>query len=125
MRKTAAWLLSISFAAGFVYAESSESTNALVEKIATTVKQDVQAQSHHGFTQSVTITKMDGNGRVKKQEEPVYCRALVLGKPYNELIQIASRDLTQKERNQEEKRRLDFERKRSIRNPNQAGFSRN
>jgi len=109
MKKTAAWLLSIFFVAGLVRAENSESARALVEKVAGTVKQDVQAQSHHGFTQSVIITKMDGDGRVKKQEERVYRTAWVLEKPYNELVQIASRDLTQKERNQEQKRRLDFE----------------
>ncbi len=109
MRKTAAWLLSISFVAGPVFAEDSASTRPLVEKIAHVVKQDVQAQSHHGFTQTVTITKMDSNGGVKKQEEKLYRTTWVLGKPYNELIQIASRDLTRRERSQEDKRRADFE----------------
>lgn len=109
MRKTAAWLLSIFFVTGFVFAENSESTRAFVEKVAHMVKQDVQAQSHHGFTQAVTITKMDGNGRVKNQEEKVYRTTWVMGKPYNELIRVASRDLTEKERSQENKRRADFQ----------------
>jgi len=109
MKKTAVWLLSIFFVADFVFADNSESTRALIEKVADMVKQDVQAQSHHGFTQAVTVTKMDGNGRVKKQEEKVFRTTWIMGKPYNELIRVASRDLTQKELSQESKRRADFE----------------
>jgi hypothetical protein len=91
--------------------------NHVVDRVLERIKENMRTDDHLGSFQNVSVKKLK-NGEILEEETKTYRTIWIQGKSYNELIQVNSKDLDEKQKREEFKRKAEFI--KSLQNPSKS-----